>query len=54
MVNRPRITEPVTSLPGYDREKIDSLLAGQHGALTPQVTREVLQAAGVRFPVRWN
>jgi len=50
VVNRPRITEPMTSLPGYDRAKITDLIAGSHGALTPQVTREVLQTAGVRFP----
>jgi acetyltransferase len=50
VVNRPKITEPVTSAPGYDRGKIGNLLAGQHDALNPQVTREVLQAAGVRFP----
>ncbi|MEI8132215.1 MAG: acetate--CoA ligase family protein [Leptolinea sp.] len=50
VINRPRITEPVTGLPGYDRPTIAALLQGQHGALTPQVTREVLQAAGVRFP----
>lgn len=50
VVNRPRIFEPETSAAGYDRKKIASLLAGQHGALSPRVTREVLQAAGIRFP----
>jgi acyl-CoA synthetase (NDP forming) len=50
VVNRPRIFEPVTSAAGYDKKKIAGLLNGQHGALTPRVTREVLQAAGVRFP----
>lgn len=50
VVNRPHVTEPVTAAAGFDRNKIAGLLAGQHGALSPQVTREVLQAAGVRFP----
>jgi acetyltransferase len=50
VVNRPRIYEPETSAAGYDKKKIAGLLEGCHGALTPQVTREVLQAAGIRFP----
>jgi len=50
VVNRPRIYEPETSAAGYDKKKIATLLEGCHGALTPQVTREVLQAAGIRFP----
>jgi len=50
VVNRPRIYEPEKSAVGYDKKKIAGLLNGCHGALSPQVTREVLQAAGVRFP----
>ncbi len=50
VVNRPRIFEPETSAAGYNKTKIAGLLAGKHNALTPQVTRVVLQAAGVRFP----
>jgi acetyltransferase len=50
VVNRPRIFEAETSTAGYDKKKIAALLEGCHGALTPQVTREVLQAAGIRFP----
>ncbi len=50
VVNRPRIYEPETSAAGYDKKKIAGLLKDCHGALTPQVTREVLQAAGIRFP----
>lgn len=50
VVNRPCIFEPETSAPGYDKKKIAGLLKDCHGALTPQVTREVLQAAGIRFP----
>lgn len=50
VVNRPRIFDPETSASGYDKKKIGNLLAGNHGALSPQVTREVLQAAGIKFP----
>ncbi len=50
VVNRPRIFDPETSAAGYEKKKIAGLLKDCHGALTPQVTREVLQAAGIRFP----
>jgi len=50
VVNRPKIYEPESGAVGYDRVKISHLMDDQHGTLTPQVTREVLQAAGVRFP----
>ncbi|NMB54790.1 MAG: CoA-binding protein [Leptolinea sp.] len=50
VVNRPRIYEPEKSAVGYDKKKIAELLNGCHGALSPQITREVLQTAGVRFP----
>jgi acyl-CoA synthetase (NDP forming) len=52
VVKRPRLTEAVTEIAGYDREKIEVALAGQSGALSPTLTRQVLTAAGLRFPAQ--
>jgi acyl-CoA synthetase (NDP forming) len=52
MVDRPRISEPVEHLPGYDSEAIRAQLKDQSGSLPPQVARGVLQAAGLRFPAQ--
>jgi acyl-CoA synthetase (NDP forming) len=50
VVGRPRISEPVEHLPGYDIEAIRALLKDQSGSLAPRVARGVLEAAGLRFP----
>lgn len=50
VVNRPRPSEPVTGLPGYDRERIAACLEGQGGSLPAGTARQVLEAAGLRFP----
>jgi len=50
VVGRPRLSEPVTRIEGYDRDRIRSLLAGRSGALAPSIVREVLDAAGIRVP----
>ena len=52
MVNRPVVTEPMTTLDGYSRDVIALLLAGRDGALPPDITRQVLQAAGIRLPAQ--
>lgn len=50
VVNRPRVSEPVLEMPGFDRGRIAGLLEGQHGVLPAGLTRQVLEAAGLRFP----
>jgi acyl-CoA synthetase (NDP forming) len=50
VVNRPQLTEPVTSMVGFDHHRIAALLAGQSGALSAKITRQVLEAAGLGFP----
>ena len=50
VVNRRKVSEPQLDLPGFDRTRIASLLEGQSGALSAGLTREILQAAGMRFP----
>jgi len=54
VVHRPRLSEPVGELPGYDRARIASVLEGLSGALSPKATREVLEAAGLRYPRQWE
>ena len=50
VVNRRKVSEPQLDLPGFDRSRIAKLLEGQSGALSASLTREILQAAGMRFP----
>ena len=50
VVNRRKVSEPTLDLPGFDRTRIAELLHGQTGALSAGLTREMLQAAGMRFP----
>jgi acyl-CoA synthetase (NDP forming) len=50
VVNRPRLAEPVIDIDGYDRDRIQACLAGQRGVLSPKTARQVLEAAGLRFP----
>jgi len=50
VVHRPRISEPDPDIAGYDRARIAACLESASGALSPQVTRELLEAAGLRFP----
>jgi acetyltransferase len=50
VVNRPRLSEPTLELPGFDRAHLQELLQGQNGTLSASLTRQVLQAAGMRFP----
>ena len=52
VVNRPRVTEPIETIPGYARERVAALLSGRTGALPPDVTRKVLQAAGIPLPAQ--
>jgi acetyltransferase len=50
VVNRPMVTEPVTTMEGFSSDRIAALLAGQSGALRPEVAQQVLAAAGVPLP----
>jgi acyl-CoA synthetase (NDP forming) len=50
VVNRPRLSEAPLTLPGFNQPEIATLLADQSGVLSPQITRRVLEAAGLRFP----
>ncbi|HWQ08770.1 MAG TPA: acetate--CoA ligase family protein, partial [Holophaga sp.] len=50
VIHRPRLSEPAGDLPGYDRPRIAALLEGRRGLLAPETVREVLEAAGLRFP----
>ena len=52
VVNRPRTTEAVTDILRYDRKQIEAILNGQNGVLSPTTTRQVLDAAGLQFPVQ--
>jgi acetyltransferase len=52
VVNRPVVTEPVTTMEGFSPERIAALLAGQSGALRPEVARQVLEAAGIPLPAQ--
>jgi acyl-CoA synthetase (NDP forming) len=52
VVNRPRVTEPIETIPGYARERIAALLSGRTGALPPDVTRAVLEAASIPLPAQ--
>jgi acyl-CoA synthetase (NDP forming) len=52
VVDRPRLSEPVEHLPGYDGQAIRAQLKDQSGSLPPQVARGVLEAAGLRFPAQ--
>ncbi len=47
VVNRPVVTTAALSAGGYSRERIASLLAGRTGPLSPCVTSQILQAAGI-------
>ena len=49
MVSCPKPTSPVTELAGYDRTRLAGLFAGQEGVISPEVTREVLEAAGFKL-----
>ncbi|MBN1151981.1 MAG: acetate--CoA ligase family protein [Dehalococcoidia bacterium] len=50
VVNRPLVTEPVTAVAQFDRDRIATLLAGTSGVLHPNLARQVLEAAGIRVP----
>lgn len=50
VVNRRKVTRPVEALDGFNPSRIASLLQKQSGALSPALTRELLEAAGMRFP----
>ncbi|MCE1255098.1 MAG: acetate--CoA ligase family protein [Anaerolineae bacterium] len=50
VVNRPRLSRPVENLPGFNPAALSACLAGLSGVLTPEHTRRVLEAAGVRLP----
>ncbi|MBI9043119.1 MAG: acetate--CoA ligase family protein [Anaerolineaceae bacterium] len=50
VVNRTHLTEPVKEITGYDHKKIETVLLGLSGALSPTKARQVLEAAGLRFP----
>ncbi|MBN1856736.1 MAG: acetate--CoA ligase family protein [Dehalococcoidia bacterium] len=50
VVNRPRVTEPVVNLPGYDRARLKSLFSGAAGTLTPDRAVAILSAAGIKTP----
>jgi len=52
VVNRPLVTEPVSIVNGYSRDRIASLLSGQTGVIAPGVARQVLEAAGIRVPAQ--
>ena len=52
VVNRPVVTEPVTTMKGFSPDRIASLLAGHSGALRPGVARQVLEAAGIPLPAQ--
>jgi acetyltransferase len=52
VVNRPRISEPVSSIEGYDPSRISNALTGQKGALSPDVVRQLLEATGIRLPAQ--
>lgn len=50
IVNRPRVTDPVTGTANYDHKRVQAALANQSGPLSPQLAREILTAAGLQFP----
>ncbi len=50
IVNRPRLRNKATDLSGYDRGALESLLSGQTGALSSDLTKQVLKASGFPLP----
>ncbi len=50
IVNQPPITDPVTTISGFDEQQITGILKGEKGVLSPQKTRALLIAAGLHFP----
>jgi len=52
IVNRPRISQPVTGAKEYDPAAVHVALGGHHGILPPDITRRVLEAAGLRLPAQ--
>jgi acyl-CoA synthetase (NDP forming) len=51
VVSRPRPTEPVLEMEGFDRVGIERALQ-RSGALPPNLVREALEAAGIRTPAQ--
>lgn len=49
LVSCPRPTPAVTELAGYDKARLSEVLAGEKGVLSPETTREVLEAAGFKL-----
>ena len=54
IVNRPRVSEPVTTVADYDAARINTVLSSYTGALSPESVREVLEGAGIRLPAQFE
>ncbi|HMK35164.1 MAG TPA: acetate--CoA ligase family protein, partial [Desulfomonilaceae bacterium] len=52
MINRPRPGEPETGLPGYDPEKLKAVSDCVEGIVPADLTRRVLEAAGIPTPAQ--
>lgn len=52
LVNRPAIKNDDVQLSNYNHDKIKQKFTGQMGALTPEITKDILQAAGFPIPAQ--
>lgn len=50
VVNRPRIAEPETDLPGYDLDQLKMIMDGKSGVLDGATVEQLLAAAGINLP----
>lgn len=50
VVNRPRIVEPAASLPGYDLNRLKTIMDGKTGVLDGATVEKLLAAAGIKLP----